>query len=104
MQPLPQSISSPLTSADDLDLNRRSLRHPTATTKLDTASVLTLDDDVSFRKPAVSSAATASDLKDPKVGVLLLNLGGPETGEDVEGFLYNLFADPDIIRLPVSSV
>jgi ferrochelatase len=30
----------------------------------------------------------------------LLNLGGPETQEDVEGFLYNLFADPDIIRLP----
>jgi protoporphyrin/coproporphyrin ferrochelatase len=36
----------------------------------------------------------------PKVGVLLLNLGGPETTEDVEGFLFNLFADPDIIRLP----
>ena len=35
-----------------------------------------------------------------KVGVLLLNLGGPETTQDVEGFLYNLFADPDIIRLP----
>lgn len=35
-----------------------------------------------------------------KVGVLLLNLGGPETMKDVEGFLYNLFADPDIIRLP----
>jgi protoporphyrin/coproporphyrin ferrochelatase len=39
-------------------------------------------------------------LQQPKVGVLLLNLGGPETGDDVEGFLYNLFADPDIIRLP----
>jgi len=37
---------------------------------------------------------------DPKVGILLLNLGGPEKSEDVEGFLYNLFADPDIIRLP----
>lgn len=34
------------------------------------------------------------------VGVLLLNLGGPETLEDVQPFLYNLFADPDIIRLP----
>lgn len=34
------------------------------------------------------------------VGVLLLNLGGPERSEDVEPFLYNLFADPDIIRLP----
>ena len=29
-----------------------------------------------------------------KVGVLLLNLGGPETLNDVQPFLYNLFADP----------
>lgn len=35
-----------------------------------------------------------------RVGVLLLNLGGPETLDDVQPFLYNLFADPDIIRLP----
>jgi protoporphyrin/coproporphyrin ferrochelatase len=31
---------------------------------------------------------------------MLLNLGGPDTLEDVQPFLYNLFADPDIIRLP----
>ncbi|CAA2998064.1 ferrochelatase-2, chloroplastic-like [Olea europaea subsp. europaea] len=37
---------------------------------------------------------------DDKIGVLLLNLGGPETLEDVQPFLFNLFADPDIIRLP----
>ena len=36
------------------------------------------------------------------VGVLLLNLGGPDTLEDVQPFLYNLFADPDIIRLPAA--
>ncbi|ERN15462.1 ferrochelatase-1, chloroplastic [Amborella trichopoda] len=35
-----------------------------------------------------------------KIGVLLLNLGGPETLQDVQPFLFNLFADPDIIRLP----
>ncbi|XP_026416227.1 ferrochelatase-2, chloroplastic-like [Papaver somniferum] len=35
-----------------------------------------------------------------KLGVLLLNLGGPETLQDVQPFLFNLFADPDIIRLP----
>ncbi|KAH8093483.1 ferrochelatase [Aureococcus anophagefferens] len=35
-----------------------------------------------------------------KVAILLLNLGGPQTTADVEPFLYNLFADPDIIRLP----
>eukprot|EP00877_Chromochloris_zofingiensis_P010780 jgi/Chrzof1/5956/Cz16g21260.t1_FC[v5.2] len=37
-----------------------------------------------------------------KYGVLLLNLGGPECLDDVQPFLYNLFADPDIIRLPAS--
>jgi protoporphyrin/coproporphyrin ferrochelatase len=35
-----------------------------------------------------------------RVGVLLFNLGGPEKLADVRPFLYNLFADPDIIRLP----
>ncbi|ESR64044.1 Ferrochelatase-1 [Citrus sinensis] len=43
-----------------------------------------------------SHAQAAED----KVGVLLLNLGGPDTLHDVQPFLFNLFADPDIIRLP----
>ena len=36
-----------------------------------------------------------------RVGVVLLNLGGPERIQDVGPFLYNLFADPEIIRLPI---
>ena len=36
-----------------------------------------------------------------KVGVLLMNLGGPERIKDVGPFLYNLFSDPEIIRLPI---
>jgi ferrochelatase len=35
-----------------------------------------------------------------RVGVLLLNLGGPDQIEDVRPFLFNLFADPEIIRIP----
>ncbi|WP_298613769.1 ferrochelatase [uncultured Thermosynechococcus sp.] len=35
-----------------------------------------------------------------QTGVLLLNLGGPDRLEDVRPFLYNLFSDPEIIRLP----
>ena len=35
-----------------------------------------------------------------RVGVLLLNLGGPDEIEDVRPFLFNLFSDPEIIRLP----
>jgi protoporphyrin/coproporphyrin ferrochelatase len=34
-----------------------------------------------------------------KRGVLLFNLGGPETIRDVRPFLYNLFSDPEIIRI-----
>ncbi|MGA2481756.1 MAG: ferrochelatase [Candidatus Acidiferrales bacterium] len=34
-----------------------------------------------------------------KVGVVLFQLGGPDSREAVEPFLYNLFCDPDIIPL-----
>jgi ferrochelatase len=34
-----------------------------------------------------------------KIGILLLNMGGPEKQEDVRPFLYNLFSDRQIIRL-----
>jgi protoporphyrin/coproporphyrin ferrochelatase len=37
---------------------------------------------------------------DDKVGIMLLNLGGPEKLDEVEDFLFNLFNDEDIIRLP----
>lgn len=47
--------------------------------------------------PAAQAFGSGQELK---LGVLLLNLGGPERPEDVQPFLYNLFADPDIIRLP----
>ena len=37
-----------------------------------------------------------------RIGVVLLNLGGPDSLEAVEPFLYNLFSDPDIIDFPFS--
>jgi len=37
-----------------------------------------------------------------KVGVVLLNLGGPDSLEAVEPFLFNLFNDPEIINFPLS--
>jgi len=36
-----------------------------------------------------------------RVGVVLFNLGGPETLDDVETFLYNLLMDPAVLSLPV---
>lgn len=58
-----------------------------------------------LQEESFESNVVTEEEKQPKVGVLLLNLGGPEKTEDVEGFLYNLFADPDIIRLgPLSPI
>lgn len=37
----------------------------------------------------------------PSTAVLLLNLGGPDSLEAVEPFLYNLFRDPDVIDYPI---
>ena len=37
-----------------------------------------------------------------KIGVLLFNLGGPETLRDVKPFLYRLFSDPEIIHVKFS--
>jgi ferrochelatase len=36
-----------------------------------------------------------------KLGILLFNLGGPETQADVRPFLFNLFSDPEIVRIPI---
>jgi len=40
----------------------------------------------------------------PKTGIMMLNLGGPETQEDVHGFLLRLFSDKDLIPLPFQSI
>lgn len=60
------------------------------------SATLTRNVDTSLPDLKVQEPAGTAD----KVGVLLLNLGGPETLDDVEHFLFNLFNDPDIIRLP----
>ena len=39
-----------------------------------------------------------------KTAVVLFNLGGPDSLQAVEGFLYNLFSDPDIFNLPLGFI
>lgn len=39
----------------------------------------------------------------PKTGIMMLNLGGPETTEDVHDFLLRLFLDKDLIPLPAQN-
>jgi ferrochelatase len=47
---------------------------------------------------------TALAVSEGPVGLLLFNLGGPGTLEDVKPFLINLFSDRDIIELPLGAV
>ncbi len=37
-----------------------------------------------------------------KTAVVLFNMGGPDDQDSVKPFLFNLFSDPDIIKLPLS--
>ena len=39
-----------------------------------------------------------------RVGIVLFQLGGPDTLEAIEPFLYNLFCDPDIIDFPFAKI
>jgi ferrochelatase len=39
-----------------------------------------------------------------RVGTVLFQLGGPDTLEAIEPFLYNLFCDPDIIDFPFARI
>jgi protoporphyrin/coproporphyrin ferrochelatase len=40
----------------------------------------------------------------PRVGVVLFQLGGPDTPQAIEPFLFNLFCDPDIIDFPFARI
>src|SRR5580692_2622920 len=39
-----------------------------------------------------------------RVGIVLFQLGGPDTLEAIQPFLYNLFCDPDIINFPFARI
>lgn len=39
-----------------------------------------------------------------KTAVILLNLGGPDSLDSIQPFLYNLFSDPDIFKLPLAFI
>ena len=39
-----------------------------------------------------------------KIGVVLFQLGGPDSPDAIEPFLYNLFCDPDIIDFPFARI
>ncbi len=85
---------------ENASTNNQSPTRLDASVTMDPPTTTALGRRRSARALAQLPAPHANDKPDVKLGVLLLQLGGPERTEDVEGFLYNLFADPDIIRLP----
>mmetsp|Transcript_35297 Transcript_35297/g.85441 ORF Transcript_35297/g.85441 Transcript_35297/m.85441 type:complete len:580 (-) Transcript_35297:95-1834(-) len=88
-----------LTTAQSTTTRRKNLFASSSLTQLTAATGLSLDD-VASSSGSFEDVEQSQSKEDVSVGVLFLNLGGPATGEDVEEFLYNLFADPDIIQLP----
>jgi hypothetical protein len=71
------SLNLRLCDGFSVSSSQPSLNLGSSTTRLGAATALPLD-----VVPPVAAEAI-----DEKIGVLLLNLGGPETGEDVEGSL-----------------
>ena len=63
--------------------------HDAAFTALGAATTATFEDVAALSQPEADAVDDADETT--KVGVLLLNLGGPETGEDVEGKLIGFF-------------
>ena len=56
----------------------------------------------STRYNTVSTARRTHLPMESKTAVVLFNLGGPDSLAAVEPFLFNLFSDPDIFRLPLA--
>ena len=56
------------------------------------------------RQLATTAAAATATAGGAKTGVLMLNMGGPRTANDVEMFLTRLFLDRDIIKLPLQGL
>jgi len=40
------------------------------------------------------------DVKDPKTGIIMLNMGGPATTDEVHNYLLRIMTDTDMIQLP----
>jgi ferrochelatase len=53
-----------------------------------------------FAPPAPSGDDDSKAHPRPRTGIVMLNLGGPKTLDDVQPFLLELFADREIIQLP----
>ncbi|KAJ1888613.1 hypothetical protein LPJ66_008482, partial [Kickxella alabastrina] len=47
------------------------------------------------------SSSSSTHRAPKKIGILMMNMGGPRTQDDVKQFLTNIFNDRDILKLPM---
>ncbi|KAK3095966.1 hypothetical protein FSP39_021399 [Pinctada imbricata] len=47
--------------------------------------------------------SSSESSRQPKTGILMMNMGGPETVDDVQPFLNRLFLDRDLMQMPAQS-
>lgn len=45
--------------------------------------------------------AASQDVKKPKTGIIMLNMGGPTSKDEVHNYLLRIMTDTDMIQLPV---
>jgi ferrochelatase len=50
-----------------------------------------------------SNKKKRSEIENVKTAILLMNMGGPSSKEEVQPFLTRLFTDTDIMQLPFQS-
>jgi len=48
----------------------------------------------------VAPRVASQDVKDPKTGIIMLNMGGPATTDEVHNYLLRIMTDTDMIQLP----
>lgn len=84
----------PIILSEELSLIKS---HDVEATALGAATTATFEDVAALSQPEAGAVDDADETT--KVGVLLLNLGGPETGEDVEGKLIGIFCDRNLLAL-----
>jgi ferrochelatase len=49
----------------------------------------------------VAPKVVSQNVKKPKTGIIMLNMGGPATKDEVHNYLLRIMTDTDMIQLPV---
>ena len=85
-----ESLVAQVLETSPRDPRRRS-KFPLSATQLEAATAAALDSPILKWDEDIPVTNQNQADEETKIGILLLNLGGPETGDDVEGAYHNVF-------------